>query len=125
MPADFKQGTNLLGKILASSQVSAANTNTTIYTVPASTAAKLSTFALVNVTNIAVTLSVSIVPSGGALDGTHKMVASFVLNAYDSIDQSDVLSFVQGAFLDAGAYVSVNVDTAAAVNYLLTGAVSS
>lgn len=120
MTADFKQGTNLLGKILASGQLS-GTTNTTVYTVPASSAVKVATAVLTNVTSSSVTVSVSVVPSGGTVDGTHKVVSSFVLAANDSTK----LVEVEGAMLDAGAVVSVIASTAAAVNYLLTGAVSS
>lgn len=121
MTADFKQGTNLLGKILASGQVALAVTDTTAYTVPVASAVKVATAVLCNVTATAVTVSVSVVPSGSALDGTRKILASFVLAAYDSTR----LAELEGAMLDAGAVVSINASAVTAVNYLLTGVVSS
>lgn len=121
---DFKQATTLLGKILASGQV-AATTATTIYTVPAASAVKLATLAISNVTAAAVTVTVSIVPSGGVVDGTHQILSSYSLAAYDTISQEDVLSAIKGAFLDAAALVAVTASTANAVDYLLTGAVSA
>lgn len=120
-PADFKQGTNLAGKILASGQVATANTNTTAYTVPPSSAVKVATAVLTNVTGSAVTVSVSVVPSGGAVDGTHVVVSAFSLAANDSTNLTELV----GGMLDAGAFVSINASAGASVNYLLTGAVSS
>jgi hypothetical protein len=120
MSADFKQGLNLLGKILASGQL-AGTSDTTVYTVPASSAVKVATAVLANVTGSTVTVSVSVVPSGGTVDGTHKVVSSYSLAANDSTK----LTEVEGSMLDAGAFISVIASTGAAVNYLLTGAVSS
>lgn len=121
MTADFKQGTNLAGKILASGRVASANTDTTIYTVPASTAVKLASGVLCNTGGVSATVSVSVVPSGGTVDGTHKVVDSYSLAAHDDTTLPEIV----GAMLDAGAFVSVNVSQAAAVTFLLTGAESS
>lgn len=121
MTADFKQAANLAGKILASSRVASAATDTTIYTVPASSAVKVATAVLCNTSASAVTVSVSVVPSGGTIDGTHKVVSSYSLAANDSIKITEI----EGAMLDAGAFISLNVGTAAVITYLLTGAVSS
>lgn len=120
MTADFKQGANLLGKILASSQLS-ATTDTTVYTVPAASAVKVATATLSNVGTAAVTVSVSVVPSGGAVDGTHKIVPDFSLAVNDSTN----LPEVAGAMLDAGAFISIKASVAASINYLVTGSVSS
>jgi len=76
MTADFKQAATLVGKILAGGQIAAATTNTTIYTVPALSATKVATGALMNVSAATVTVSVSVVPSGGAVDGTHKILTA-------------------------------------------------
>lgn len=117
---DFKQGTALVGKILASGQV-AGTGDTTVYTVPASSAVKVATAVLTNVSAGAVTVSVSVVPSGGSVDGTHKVVSAYSLAANDSTK----LTEVEGAMLDAGAFISINASVGASVNYLFTGAVSS
>jgi hypothetical protein len=119
--ADFKQGLNLAGKILAGSQVAAATTDTTVYTVPASSAVKVATFSLTNVTGSAVTVSVSVVPSGGSVDGTHKVLSAYSLAAGDSTKVTEV----EGALLDTGVFISINASAATAINYLITGAVSS
>jgi len=118
---DFKQGTSLLGKILASSQVAAASTNTTIYTVPTGSAVKVATFSLTNVTGSAVVVSVSVVPLGGTVDGTHKIVSSYSLAANDTTKITEI----EGAMLDAGAFISINASTITAIDYLLTGTVAS
>jgi hypothetical protein len=126
MPADFKQSTNLAGKVLGSGQVASATTDTTVYTVPASTATKLSTFSIHNPTSAAVTINkVSVLPSGGTSDGTHQQLTNYSLAAYDTISVEDVLSWAKGAMLDAGAKIVLNVAAATSINYLLTGAESS
>lgn len=120
MPADFKQGANLAGKILASGQV-AGTSATTVYTVPGSSAVKVATAVLTNVTSTAVVVSVAVVPSGGSVDATRTVVSSFSLAANDSTK----LTEIEGSMLDAGALISVTASVGASVNYLLTGAVSS
>lgn len=94
---------------------------TTIYTVPALSAVKVATFTLTNQSASAVVVSVSVVPSGGSVDGTHQVVAGYSLAAGDST----VINEVAGALLDAGAFISLTAAAATAIDYLLTGAVSS
>jgi hypothetical protein len=122
MTADFKQSANLAGTILAGGQVANATTDTTVYTVPGSSAVKIATFSITNTsTTAAVVVSVSVVPSGGTVDGTHKVVSAYTLAAGDSTKITEI----EGAMLDTGALISINVDTAAKLNYLITGAVAS
>jgi hypothetical protein len=118
--ADFKTGTNLAGKVLVSAQCTIAGNNT-VYTEPALSAVKVSSAALCNTTGSTVTVSVSIVPSGGTVGVTNRVVNAYPLAANDSM----VISEIAGALLDAGAVVSVNTSTANAVNIVMTGAVSS
>jgi hypothetical protein len=120
MSADFKQGTNLAGKILTSGQV-AGTSATTIYTVPASSAVKVASAVLCNITGSAVTVTVAVVPSGQALDGTRSIVSAYSLAANDSTSLSELV----GAMLDTGAFISVTASAGTAINYLITGAVSS
>lgn len=124
MVADFKQGTTLTGKILTSGQLT-ATTATTVYTVPASSAVKVATFALTNTTGSAVTVTVSVVPSGGTAGVTNQILTGYSVAAYDVLSHKDVLAVLDGAFLDAGAVITVTASTANAVNYLATGAVSA
>lgn len=126
MPADFKQSTNLVGKVLAIGQVASANTDTVIYTVPGSTATKVLTFSLCNVSASPVTITkVGIWPTGATSDGTHHQIAGYSLAAGDTISAQDVLAWAAGLVLDAGARIVLNVSASAAVNYLATGAESS
>lgn len=120
MTADFKTGTSLAGKILASGRV-ATTSATTVYTVPASSAVKVATATLCNTSASAVTVSVSVVPSGGSVDGTHVVVSSYSLAGNDSMSITEIV----GALLDAGAFVSITCSTGAVITYLLTGVVSS
>lgn len=120
MPADFKQSANLAGKILASGQV-AGTSATTVYTVPASSAVKVASAVLCNVTAAAVTVTVAVVPSGQSLDGTRTVVSAYSLPAGDSTTLAELV----GALLDAGAFVSITASAVTAINYLFTGAVSS
>jgi hypothetical protein len=119
MAADFKTGTSLAAKVLASIQL--ASGDNTVYTVPALSAVKIATAVLCNTTSSAVVVSVSVVPSGGTVNGTHKVVADYSLAAKDSTTLPELV----GSMLDAGAYISVNAGTATAVNCILTGVVSS
>lgn len=117
---DFKSGTNLVGKLLCSTQV--GNTETTVYTVPANTYVKVSHGVLTNVSAAAVTVSVALVPSGGTADGTHRIVYQYSLAAGDSLSLADYLA---GAMLGPGDFISVLASAASAVDVVITGAVSS
>ena len=121
MTTDMKSSAGLVGKILASGQIAAANTDTTVYTVDVATASKLVTFSLTNVSGGAVVVSVSVVPHGQTLDGTRKVVAGYSLAAGDSTKIIEI----ESAVLDAGASISANANTATAINYLITGEVYS
>lgn len=121
MPADFKQSANLAGKILASGQIATANTATTAYTVPTASAVKIASASITNTDTSAITISLSVVPSGGTVDGTHVVISAYQLLAGDST----VITELLGAMLDAGAAISITASTAAKLNYLFTGAVSS
>lgn len=120
MPADFKTSASLAGKILASGQV--PNTSaTTVYTVPALSAVKIASAVLCNVTAAAVTVTVAVVPSGQTLDGTRTVVSAYSLAAGDSTSLTELV----GSLLDTGAFISITASAGAAINYALTGAVSS
>jgi myosin-crossreactive antigen len=102
-------------KILASAQLSSGDN--TIYTVGSSKAAKIATLTLCNTTGSAVTLSVSVVPAGGGVDGTHRAVSGYVLAGGDAT----VVAEVAGMWLGASDFVSVNVSTGAAVDVVMSG----
>lgn len=109
--------TTVTPAVLASSQLaSGANT---IYTVPANKAAKISKLVLTNVTGASVVVSVSLVPSGGTVDGTHLVVSSFAITANDSITVTEL----DGMWLGAGDFISVNAASATAIDANLSGLV--
>lgn len=120
MGADFKTGASLAGKVLVAAQCTIAGNNT-VYTVPALSAVKLASGVLCNTTGSPVTVSVSVVPNGGSVAVTNRVIDSYSLAAHDSIPMPEIA----GALLDAGVVISVNTSTANAVNVVLTGAVSS
>lgn len=107
--------TSVIPKVLASAQL--ASGENTVYTVGASKAAKLAKLVLANVSASAVTVSASIVPSGGAVDGTHKVVSAYSLAAGDST----VITETDNIWLGAGDFISVNASAATAINVLASG----
>lgn len=118
MVANFKAGANLDGKILAGSQVAAASA-TAVYTVPASSAAKVATCIIHNASGSTLaTVAVSVTPAGGSIT---RVALVSGLAAGDSTDVFEL----KGAFLEAGAIITLTPSATAAANYLITGAVSS
>jgi len=109
--------TSVTPGILASQQL--ASGDVTIYTVPANKAVKLLKLVLVNTSASAVVVSVSVVPSGGTLDGTHRVVSGYSLAANDST----IITEVEGVMAGAGDFLSVNAATGAAVDVMLSGLV--
>lgn len=121
MPADFKQGTNLAGRVLASGQVAAASA-TDVYTVPASSAVKVATAVVHNASALTLNqVEVFLTPAGGTRDATRRIGLITTLAPGDSTSVFELV----GAFLEAGAVISLNPSAATAANYALTGAVSS
>jgi hypothetical protein len=121
---DFKQSANL-NAVIANAQI-ASTTEAAVYTVPASSQIKVATFSLCNISANAVTVSVGLVPSGGTIgDGTHRILTSYSLAAYDTISQEDVLAAIKGAMLPTGTMVAVVASTANVVDWVLTGTVSN
>jgi hypothetical protein len=95
-----------------------ASGDNALYTVGASKAAKIKPLILTNTSGTAtVTVSVSVVPSGGTVDGTHKVVHAYALDPKETA----VIDEIDDQWLPAGAVVSVNADTAATVDATLTG----
>lgn len=107
--------TSVIPKILASAQL--ASGDNTVYTVGASKAAKLAKLVLSNVSASAVTVSASIIPSGGTVDGTHKIVSAYSLLAGDST----VITEIENVWIGAGDYISVNASAATSINVFASG----
>jgi hypothetical protein len=118
MAADFKQGTNLVGGTLACSQVAAASI-TTVYTVPALSAAKIATFVIHNASaSTLATVAVNKTPSGGASTRV-ALISNLAAGDSTSVDE------LVGAFLEAGCVIAITPSAVTAANYDITGAVSS
>lgn len=113
----------LTGGTTPTAQLTNVGLDTTLYTVPGASVTKLATISLCNGTASPAAVSVSVVPSGGSIDGTHRVLSNFALAANDTISHEDVLAMVKGAPLDAGALISVN--STQPLTYLLTGAVQA
>ncbi|GAB3776826.1 L-lysine 2,3-aminomutase [Nocardioides ginsengisegetis] len=107
--------TTVTPKILASAQM--ASGDNAAYTVPANKAAQIKTMVLSNVSGAAVTITVSVIPSGGSVDGTHKVVSGYSLASNDSTTISEVV----GSWLGAGDKVNVNAAAATAIDCVITG----
>jgi hypothetical protein len=89
------------------------------YTVPASTSVKVATATICNVTASAVTVSLSLCPTGGSLDGTHRILNSYSLPANDTLE----LSMLKGAMLGPGDIIGGLAGTASAVVLVVTATV--
>lgn len=107
--------TTVIPKVLASAQL--ASGDNTVYTVAASKAAKLAKLVLTNTSGSAVTVSASLVPSGGTVDGTHKIVSAYSLAAGDST----VITEVENVWIGAGDFISVNTSAATSINVFASG----
>jgi hypothetical protein len=117
---DFKNGTNLIGKILASQQV--PGSETTVYTVPASSYTRITQGVICNVSGASVNVSLSVVPSGGTAGGTNRVISVYSLTAGNSLSLAD---YLRGAILGPGDFVSVLASAGSAIDITLTGVVSS
>jgi hypothetical protein len=91
------------------------------YTVAAATSVKIATASITNVTGTAATVSISLVPTGGSLDGTHRVVNSYSLPANDTLE----LGMLRGAMLGPGDVIGGLAGTASAVVLVVTGTVHS
>lgn len=107
-------GLSVTPKVLASAQL--ASGDNTVYTVGTSKAALLDPLVLNNQSAAAVTLSVSVVPSGGTLDGTHRVISGYSLPAGGTL----IVDEVKG-WLGAGDYISVNSGTGSVIDATLRG----
>lgn len=109
--------TTVTPAVLASAQLAAGTT--TVYTVPASKAAKIAKLILSNTSGAAVTVSVALVPSGGTIDGTHRVISGYALAAGDST----VVSELEGVWMGDGDLLAVVTSAGSAVDVMLSGLV--
>lgn len=109
------------GQILYSGQLATTNP-TSVYTVPANSAVKITSCSVCNVTGAPVTVAISLLKVGDTADATHRVISNFPLAAGDSLSLTDYLG---GAMLGEGESVSVTAGVANAIVMILTGSVSA
>jgi len=112
--------TTIAPKILRSTYLP-ITTEAAQYTVAAGQSVKVATASITNVTATAVTVSISLCPTGGSLDGTHRVVNSYSLPANDTLE----LGMLKGAMLGPGDIIGGLAGTASAVVLVVTGTVHS
>jgi len=101
-------------KILGQSEPANTN-NTTLYTVPASRQAIVSTLTVCNTSTNDTTFRVFVVPSGGTAGSSNAIF-------YDGdLVANSTISFTLGLTLGAGDFVSVRTSTAGAVSFQAFG----
>lgn len=71
----------------------------TLYTVPASTDVKLQSIVLCNTTGAAATVSLSVVTSAGTAGATNRVLAAFSVTANDTIVIDSAVDMATGDFL--------------------------
>lgn len=108
-------------KVLCSTQV-AGTSATTVYTTPSSTTTKIMQGTMCNTSGSSVNVSLSIIPSGGSSDGTHKVISTYALAAGDTLS---LTPYIGGAMLAAGDFISVICSTGAVIDVVLTGVESA
>lgn len=121
MTNNYLAATSMVGQILYSGQPSTTS-ETAVYTVSANTTVKIASGTLCNTSGSAVTVNVSVVPSGGTADTTHRVVSAFSLSAGNSLSLKD---YLEGVMLGAGDFISISVGTSSTVDAVITGTVVS
>lgn len=108
-PASMAITPSLTGGSNPTATVTGVGVSTTVYTVPASTAAKIASLSIYNAGNTTATVLVSVVPSGGTVDGTH-VIAGIGTGATTGLVAGDStkITEIESAPLNAGAFISVN-----------------
>lgn len=111
--------TSALPGVLVSQQLAASET--TQYTCPASTSVKVAGAVLTNTTAGTITVSVSLVKSGGTAGAANRIMSAFSLPAGDDI----ILSELIGQYLGPGDFVSAIASAATSVAFVMSGVVFS
>lgn len=120
MTADLKQGAALIAIPPAVGLLTTTNP-TVLYTVPSASTTRIATFSLTNKTGSAVTVDVSVVPSGQTVDGTQLVASGYSVPAHDST----IITEVIGGFYPAGTFISATAGTVNALCYSISGLVGS
>lgn len=93
----------------------ASTTETTIYTVPASTTTIVKQIAVCNTTGVAANYSISIVPSGGTAGATNRIMAvqAIAANSTVYLDLTQVMA--------TGGFISILQGTASSITVTASG----
>ena len=94
-----------------------ANAQTTYYTCPASTKVQIDKFTGTNTTGVAATLSVNLVPSGGAAGASNLIVSAKSLAAGETYTFPEITQH----YLNAGGFVSTLGGTNNAISIRISG----
>lgn len=121
MTNNYLAATSMVGQILYSGQPSTTS-ETAVYTVPSNTTIKIASASLCNTSGSSVTVNISVVPSGGTADTTHRIISAFPLAAGDT---ASLKEYVEGVMMGPGDFISVAVGTASTVDVVITGTVVS
>jgi hypothetical protein len=87
----------------------------TVYTVPASTDAKVTEVVITNTSAAPATVSLSAVPTGGTAGNTNRLLAGITL------DGSSVVIMDMSVYLTAGDFLSAVQATAGAITLTISG----
>ena len=117
MAQNLMGATTALPQVLVSQQLAASET--TQYTCPAASSAKIGSATLTNTSASAVTVSLSVCKSGQTADGTHRVIAGYSVAAGDST----VLSELVGVYLGPGDFISALAGTPSAVTFVASGVI--
>lgn len=118
---DLLAATHLTPQVLYSGQLPDAADHA-LFTVPAAESAVVKHAVACNTSGASVTLTVSIVPSGGAADGTHRVLSAMPIAAGDSLPLTDLLG---EACLGTGDSIHAQASAATAIDLVITGVVAS
>ncbi len=98
-------------------------TENVVYTVATNHAVKLAQGTLCNTSGGAVTVGLSIIPSGGSADQTHKIVPdSYSLGAGDTLPLGE---FLKDHMLGDGDAIAVHASVANVIDVVISGVVMS
>lgn len=93
----------------------ASTTETTVYTVPASTSCIVKQIVCANVTASAATISISLVASGGTAGVTNRVLEQV------SIPANSTVSFDMAQVLATGGLISIKQGTSSAITSTISG----
>lgn len=119
MAQNLMAATTGMPKVLVTQHLAASEA--TQYTCPANSSARISSARLTNTSGNAVTVSVSLVKTGGTAGDANRVLANFSLTGGDGIDLSELV----GAFLGPGDFVSAIASAATSVAFVMSGVVFS